>query len=115
VPRPSFAIARRSEQLVHHLHKCIGRRVADEACTFFGRGDQAGQIGACPADQRDPVRGRHRSDSLLFELRQDERVDIVLHPRAILRLWNRGFGNFLKRPPPALLSGELFRRIRGDQ
>ena len=60
---PAFAIARRSQQTVHHFCVCIRRMVVDEGVDFFWRWRQAGQIQRRAPDERLPIRRRNRLQS----------------------------------------------------
>ena len=77
---PALAIMRRSEQAVHNFGERVGRRVLFESRDLFGRRRQAGQIERGAADQIVLGGRSHRLDAFLFQMREDEAVDIGLRP-----------------------------------
>ena len=113
--RPALAVARGVEQPVYNFSKCFGRSIAHKGLHFFRSGRQAREVERGPANQRHAVGWRRRPEVLLFQLRQNERVDFILYPRAILRLRYGGLDYFLECPPAALLRSELLGCVGGGE
>ena len=77
VPRPPFAVARRSEQAVHELGEGVGGIVPHERIDFLGRGRQPGQVERRAADQGDFVCARRKLQLLCGQPGADESVNRI--------------------------------------
>ena len=86
---PALAIARGSQQPVHHLREGIRRFVGEERVDFFRGGRQAGQIERRSTDEDPAVCRACRLQSLRFQAGEDETIDIGARPPGILDLGDR--------------------------
>ncbi len=115
VAAPALAIGRRGEEAVDDLGEGLGRGVLFEGCDLGGGRRQAGEIEGGATDQGALVghgRGRH---ALLFELGEDEAVDVGFGPGLgqgligrVLDDRDRGVLERHEGPPFAHFVGDLF-------
>ena len=77
VPRPAFAIVRRSEQAVDHLFVRVGRFVGDEGVDFFGRGGSPIRSKLTRRSRVMRSAAAAGLQALASQFREDERVDRI--------------------------------------
>ena len=98
LPRPVLAIRGRGQQQVHVALVGIGRFVLRESIRLLRRRRQPREIQRRPPRQRQTIRFRLRSQPLLFQPREDERIHAIPHPRLCIHLRHRGPARFFIRP-----------------
>jgi len=84
VPRPLLAVMRRIKQAVHHALIGIGTLVVQERRGLFKSGGQAGEIETHPAEQRRRSGRRGRRNALAFQTGENEPVDCIGRPGAVM-------------------------------
>jgi hypothetical protein len=107
MPAPTLAVLRLGEQVVDQFLVRVRRLVRHECFNRFRRGGQPGQVVVGAADQLAPSRRLGNSESLLFEPRQDERIDRVADRRCILNRRGCGFRKRSEGPVLSVLIGDF--------
>ena len=106
VPRRVLAITRRGEQTVHDFFVSSGRLVSEEGIHFVRRRRQSREVLRHAADEGGLVRFRRGPELFLVQLREDERVNLVLRPLLVLNHGQRRtFRSFVS---PVRLPGRAF-------
>ena len=113
VLRPAHAVLRAGQQAVDDLLIGVGRAVVQERLDLLGRRRQAGQVEAEAAEQRRAVGLGRGRQAVGLEARQDEGVDRVADPAAILDGRRLGPPRRPERPVVALLGGDRLVRDLG--
>jgi hypothetical protein len=98
VHRHALAVGRRREQTIHDLLVGVRRFVREEGIHLGGRRRETGEVEAHAAEQTFFRRFRRGLQLLAFELREDELIDLVAHPLAILCLGHRHVADGDERP-----------------
>src|SRR5215470_5596544 len=94
VPSPSLAVMRAGEQAINDLRVSRLGRVLQKLRRLSWRWRQARKIEIDPAQQL-VGRGRAiRTEAILFELAQNERVNFIPHPAGVFYLRRGGADRF---------------------
>ena len=72
---PAFTVVGRGEQAIDDFREGVGGVIGQEGLGFFGGGREADKIERGAAEERDFVGGAVGPEVLLFQLREDERID----------------------------------------
>ena len=100
MPAPALSIARICKQLVHEFLERVAGLIPEERVHLLDRRRHTGQINIYATHQNSLVRFRSRSQALLLQLRKDECINRVLHPRAVSYGRRLLFYGLLERPAP---------------
>ena len=100
MPAPALSIARICKQLVHEFLERVAGLIPEERVHLLDRRRHTGQINIYATHQNSLVRFRSRSQALLLQLRKDECINRVLHPRAVSYGRRLPFYGLLERPAP---------------
>ena len=103
MPAPALAVMRVRQQARDEPVVGIGRRIVDERGDFLGRRQQPGEVERNAADQRRAIGLRRVRDPFALQPREDELVDRIVRPRALLHRRRRRGLQRLKRPVPLVL------------
>ena len=76
VASPAFAVTGRGQQAIDHFLKGVGGVIGKEIPQFLFRWRKAGQIECGAAEKRGFVGLRSGFETILFEVREDELVDL---------------------------------------
>src|SRR4030095_9333395 len=98
VPSPPFTVVRRLEQLINQTLVSVGSAVRYEGINLLERRSQAQQIEAETADQCHAIGFGRRSETLLFETRQEEGADLVTDRSLVLHVRGGRVRGRNKRP-----------------
>ena len=112
LPRPVLAIRGRRQQPVHIALVGVGRFVLGESIRVLRRRRQPREIQRRATRQRETIRLRLRSQPLLFQPREDERIHAIPHPRLRLRLRHCGPARLFIRPMFLVLPAVLHPRLQ---
>ena len=115
MPRPAFTEVGRGQQAIDRVGVSARARVAQKGADILGFGRQAGQHEAKPAQKSGAAGSLRGGEAVLFKLREDETVDVLIRPLFLLDTGNRRAHNGLQTPPAAPLAERLLPRLLDDR